>query len=140
MHTLCSSLLRDRSSRAITTPTLRPRTFRSVHKFSRDSTVEGSFNSRLSPNPSNLCSRSMVTWSWQTIFQLKLNFSSPTRASQRIYWHLGKISFLSLTLLLLCLGIRMLDIHVFHYHKTHIKTTQIMSLGKCLHVAHRLYR
>ena len=31
----------------------------------------------------------------------------------------GKISFLSLTLLLLSSGIRMLDIQAFHYHKTH---------------------
>ena len=31
----------------------------------------------------------------------------------------GKISFLSLTLLLPSFGIRMLDIQAFHYHKTH---------------------
>ena len=35
-----------------------------------------SFNSRVSPNPSNLCSRSTVTWSWQIIFRLKLTFST----------------------------------------------------------------
>ena len=31
----------------------------------------------------------------------------------------GKLSFLSLTLLLPSFGIRMLDIQAFHYHKTH---------------------
>ena len=73
----------------------------------------------------------MVTWSWQTIFRLKLNFStvwpvpilwSHFIANSRFAEKLlafGKISFLSLTLLLLCFGIRILDIHAFHYHKTH---------------------
>ena len=73
----------------------------------------------------------MVTWSWQTIFRLKLNFStvwpvpilwSHIIANSRFAENLlafGKISFLSLTLLLLCSGIRMLDIDAFHYHKTH---------------------
>ena len=90
-----------------------------------------SFNKRLSPNPSNLCSRSMVTWSWQTIFWLKMNFSTvcPVRTTyivepfhRQLALHrlaFGKISFFSLTRLLLCLGIRMLDIQAFYYHKTH---------------------
>ena len=77
----------------------------------------------------------MVTWSWQTFFRLKLNFStvwpvpilwSHFIANSRFAENLlafGKISFLSLTLLLLCFGIRMLDIHAFHYHKTHINNS-----------------
>ena len=89
------------------------------------------FNSCLSPNPSNLCSRSTVTWSWQTIFRLKLNFSTvwpvpilwthfiPNLRFAGNVLAFGQITFLLLTFLLLCFGIRILDIQAFHYHKTH---------------------
>ena len=70
MHTLCLSLLRDRSSHAIATLLSLGLFF----LFTNSVGAISSFTSRLSPNPSNLCSRSMTTWCWQTIFRLKLNF------------------------------------------------------------------
>ena len=133
LHTLCSSLLRDRSSRAIAT-LLGPGLF-----FLCTNTVGtvSSFTSRLSPNPSNQCSRSTVTWCWQTIFRLKLNLSTTWPApilwthfiaNLRFswnFWHLGK-SF-SFPWPFSCSVFRLHDIQTFYFHKTH-KKASIMSL------------
>ena len=104
-----------------TTPLLRP-----PHSDLGVVLNEGFHCSRLSPNPSNLCSRSMATRCCQTIPRLKLNLSTTlwsyfitNSCFTENLSAFGKISFLSLTPLLLCFGIRMLDIQAFHYHKTH---------------------
>ena len=129
MHYVRSSLLRDRSSRA--TSTLR--TFRSVHKFSGDSSLIRS-TVVFHPIPATCVPNQRWHGPGKQFSGWNCNFpqydpylycgaiSSPTRASQNIYlWYiaLGKISFLSLTLLLPSFGIRMPDIQAFHYHKTH---------------------
>ena len=103
----------------------RPRTFLSVFKFSEDSIFV-----HQSPYP-----RSTMTWCWQTIFRLKLNFStvwpapilwSDFIANSYFGWNLlafGKISFLSLTLL--CFSV---DIQKFYYHKTHKKNSNYVAV------------
>ena len=106
--------------------------FRSMHKFSGDSSfVQQSFFTQ-SRQPVFPINGDMVL---ANHFPVEIEFVH-SMSTRTILWSqlalrrelaFGKISFLSQTLLLPSVDIRMLDIQAFHYHKTH-KTIRFMSL------------
>ena len=119
-------LLRDHSSHAKAT-LLGPGLF---SLCTNSAGTVSSFTSRLSPNPNNLCSRSMVTWCWQTIFRFKLNFSTvwPAISSPTRMEFIGIWKNLSFHGPFSCSVFLLLDIQTFYYHKTRKKNSNYVAV------------